>query len=66
MRRLFISLVLFLTLIPEGVIAYDSPQDLLKLEKSPLLEPRLVTKFRVDPKQELKSKASILSIGGFF
>ena len=64
MRKLLIFLVFLLVLVPVGVFAYDTPQELLRVEKAPPLDSNLVNKFRLDPKQSSTEKASMLALWG--
>jgi len=59
-----VLLILLGVLVPVGVLAYDTPQELLRLEKAPPLDSNLVNKFRLDPKQSLTEKAAMLSLWG--
>jgi hypothetical protein len=47
-----------------SVFAYDTPQELLRVEKSPPLDSNLVNKFRLDPKQSSTEKTAMLALWG--
>ena len=64
MRRFLLVILLFSILVPTSAFAYDTPQDLLKIEKAPSLDSSLVYKFKLDPKQSQASKSSMLSLWG--
>ena len=64
MRSLVILLVFLSFLVPIGVFAYKTPVDLLKIEKRPPIDSRLVYKFQLDPKLPKEEKASILALWG--